>query len=332
MTHSVRPLAVLLAEAATAGGYAPSIHNTQPWRWRVLPDRLELYAERSRQLAATDPEGRMLTLSCGAALQHARLALAAEGRMAEVRRFPDPSRPDLLAELVPTDAVPVSAEAMRMVQAMRVRHTDRRPVRDEPVPPGALDAIVGATVGLARMAVLSPDQVFDLAAAAARAGVVEEGEPEVREELAYWTSRSTVPGTGLPPDVLPAEQPQTTVPARDFGARGTLPIGPGHDRAASYAVLWGEDDEPESWLRAGEALTAAWLTATDLGVSLVPLSGAVEVPVTREALRVMLSGLGYPYIAMRLGLADPDEAGPPHTPRLRATQTVDTSAVRAAGT
>jgi hypothetical protein len=57
----------------------------------------------------------------------------------------------------------------------------------------------------------------------------------------------------------------------------------------------------------------------------------VEVPVTREALRVMLSGLGHPYIAMRLGLADPDEAGPPHTPRLRATQTVDTSAVRAAG-
>jgi hypothetical protein len=45
----------------------------------------------------------------------------------------------------------------------------------------------------------------------------------------------------------------------------------------------------------------------------------------------MLSGLGHPYIAMRLGLADPDEAGPPHTPRLRATQTVDTSAVRAAG-
>jgi nitroreductase len=332
MTHTIRPLSVLLAEAATAGGYAPSIHNTQPWRWRVLPDRLELYAERDRQLAATDPQGRLLTLSCGAALQHARLALAAEGRTAEVRGFPDPSRPDLLAELVPTEAVPVSAAAMRMVQAMRVRHTDRRPVRDEPVPPAALDAIVGATAGLARMAMLSPDQVFDLAAAAARAGDVEEGDREIRAELDYWTSRHTTRGTGLPPDVLPAEQPRTTVPARDFGAPGTLPMGPGHDRAASYAVLWGDDDEPDSWLRAGEALTAAWLTATDLGVSLVPLSGAIEVTSTRESLRAMLSGLGHPYIAIRLGLADPDEAGPPHTPRLPAAQTVDTSAVRTAGT
>jgi hypothetical protein len=63
--------------------------------------------------------------------------------------------------------------------------------------------------------------------------------------------------------VLPARPQRTTVPGRDFGTAGTLPIGPGHDRAA-YAVSYGDDDEPESSLRAGEALSAAWLTATEL--------------------------------------------------------------------
>ena len=68
---------VALAQAARTAGLAPSIHNTQPWRWRVDGSTLDLRAERSRQLAITDPVGRMLAISCGAALHHVRVALAA---------------------------------------------------------------------------------------------------------------------------------------------------------------------------------------------------------------------------------------------------------------
>src|ERR687885_111869 len=110
MTHAERPLPAALAKAAAAAGYAPSIHNTQPWRWRVHPDRLELFADPSPQLIAGDPDGELLILSCGTALHHARLALAAEGQAAQVRRFPEPSEPDLLAALVPTGAEPVTPE------------------------------------------------------------------------------------------------------------------------------------------------------------------------------------------------------------------------------
>jgi hypothetical protein len=66
-----------LAAAARTAGFAPSIHNTQPWRWRVSGPTLELWAVRDRQLAVVDPEGRMLAVSCGAALHHPRVALAA---------------------------------------------------------------------------------------------------------------------------------------------------------------------------------------------------------------------------------------------------------------
>src|SRR3712207_6282351 len=86
-----------LADAAAMAGRAPSVHNTQPWRWTVLPDRLELMLDRDRQLVAADPQGRLAVVSCGAALHHARVALAAEGFEAVIRRLPDPERPDLLA-------------------------------------------------------------------------------------------------------------------------------------------------------------------------------------------------------------------------------------------
>ncbi|MEH0935876.1 Acg family FMN-binding oxidoreductase [Micromonospora psammae] len=323
-----RPLTTALAEAAATAGHAPSVHNTQPWRWRVLPDALELRVDRDRQLAATDPEGRLSTLSCGTALHHARLALAAEGWTAVVERLPDPAQPDLLARLTGLDRSGADPDAMRMVQCMQVRHTDRRPVSDEPVPTSAVGDIARAVSAEGiRLQILDGDQVMELAAAASHADTIEAEDPQVREELRYWTSRAGT-GTGLPPEVLPEQQPQTTVPARDFGRVGELPVGPGHDKAAVYALLFDDEDEPDSWLRAGEALSAAWLTATRLGVSMVPLSGAVEVPGTRQILRQLLRGLGFPYLVLRLGIADPAHAGPPHTPRLPVQQVVDTAAVR----
>jgi len=325
-TATDRPLTTALAEAAATSGRAPSVHNTQPWRWKVLPDALELRMVRDPRISATDPEGRLVTLSCGTALHHACVALAAEGWTAAVERMPDPSQPELLARLTGFRHIGADRDAMRLVQCMRVRHTDRRPVSDEPVPDATLDEIVGAArADGIRLQLLDSDQVMDLAAAASQAGTVTAEDPQTREELEYWTSRAGT-GTGLPPEVLPEQAPQTTVPGRDFGRPGTLPVGPGHDRAARYGILWGTEDEPDNWLRAGEGLSSAWLTATRLGVSVVPLSGVVEVEGTRLTVRRLLAGLGFPYLVLRLGLADPAHAGPPHTPRLATEEIVDTSA------
>lgn len=327
-----RPLVTALAQAAVTAGCAPSVHNTQPWRWRVLPDRLELCAVRDRQLKAIDPGGRLLTLSCGIALHHARVALAAEGWSVRVRRLPDPVQPDLLATLADAEEVEAPAEAMRLVQCMRVRRTDRRPVSDEEVSQAAVDAIVAAaSVEGARLQPLRSDQVLELAAEVSRAADVEADDAGIRAELAYWTSGAVPPGTGLTSEVLPEKPPQTTVPGRDFVTPGRLPIGPGHDRSAVYALLYGDDDEAESWLRAGEALSAAWLVATEFGVGMLPLSGVVENVSARQALRRMIAALGYPYLVLRLGIPDPAHAGPPHTPRLPAEAVVDTSAVRIQG-
>ena len=96
---AVQTMTGALANAAALAGYAPSIHNTQPWRWRVSENALDLFAVHSRQLAITDPDGRLAILSCGAALHHVRTALAAEGIGFDVTRLPDPTQPGLLARI-----------------------------------------------------------------------------------------------------------------------------------------------------------------------------------------------------------------------------------------
>jgi nitroreductase len=335
MTMAKTTAGQVLAEAAAAAGAAPSIHNTQPWRWRVRPDGLDLYAERDRQLAATDPDGRMLAISCGVALHHARVALAAQGWQAAVDRLPDPARPDLLARITLAGRAPVTPEAMRRYQSFQLRHTDRRPVTREAVPRPILDVLAktAADEG-AQLHVLHPEQVDDLAVAVAHAASVDADDPAIQAELERWTGGRRGAGVGIPDEAIPARTPQTNVPARTFAHTGALPINPPtspeappiggeHDRSAAYALLYGDTDDAAGWLRGGEALSAVWLTAVELGVGVTPISEAVEMPASRQTLRRTLSFFGWPYLAMRLGIPDPDHPGPAHTPRLPAEQTVD---------
>ena len=320
-----RPTGDALTAAAVAAGSAPSVLNTQPWRWRAGPGRMDLFVERARQLPVTDPHGRMLIISCGAALHHARIALAAAGWSAHVARLPDAGQPDLLASVTVTDRIAVADVAARLAQAIAVRHTDRRPVSDQPLPAASMDAIARAARAEGGLHIFTADQVLDLAAASCRAAEVQADDPRVDEELAYWTGPAAPTGTGLPTAVLPDRPAQTTVPGRDFGRPGTLHIGTGHDRAAVYGLLFGDTDEPVSWLRTGEALSAAWLTATTLGVSVVPLSDVVEVDYTRQTLRRLIAGLGHPHLVLRLGIADTEPAVYTRTTRLPITSVVDTA-------
>ncbi len=299
-----------LAAAAEFAGLAPSIHNTQPWRWRLVGPALELRAERSRQLDVSDPNGHLLLLSCGAALHHATTALAAEGWRAEVHRMPEQTDADLLATITLTGRMPVTPPAMRAVQMLRVRHTDRRPLSETAPSPAAVEEIAAATATAgASLHVLRPDDIIELASAADRAQ--------------DWAGGARPEGSGVPDDVIPDEPTRTTVPSRNFGQVGSLKVSAGHDGAAVYGILFGRDSSPGGWLRAGEALSAGWIVALEHGLSVLPLSAAVEVPATRLSLRRVLANVAEPYLALRLGVADPDEPGPPHTPRLPFEQIVE---------
>jgi hypothetical protein len=97
-----RPLAQdgivrMLIEAA---GAAPSIHNTQPWRFWVTDDLVEVHGDPDRMLWVADPKGRALHLSCGAALFNLKLAIRTLGAKPLVWPLPDPQgQPTLLASV-----------------------------------------------------------------------------------------------------------------------------------------------------------------------------------------------------------------------------------------
>ena len=310
-----------LTAAATVAGRAPSIHNTQPWRFVVDGPVLELHSEPSRWLTELDPQGHMMLVSCGAAVHHATVSLAADGWRTEVDR-PAGMEADLLARIRVLGRGEPDPLAVRRLAASARRRTDRRTVPAEPVPADALAAVIDAVAGAGRhVHVLGRDQIVELAVAMEHAMHAEDTDDRQRAELARWVGGERAGGTGVPATSIPAEAPQTTVPARDFGVAGTLAPGSGHDESAVFAVLYGSGDTPVDWLRAGEALSAAWLDAVDHGLTLMPVSAPAEIASTRLLLQRLVSYVGQPYLVFRLGVAPAD--APEGTPRLAAEETID---------
>jgi nitroreductase len=319
-----RETTAVLDAAARASLHAPSVFNTQPWNWHIAGDTLELSAEESRRLDTTDPDGRLLLISCGTALHHARTALAAAGFAVTVDRFPDPAHPHLLARIHLGAAVPPDPEAQRMAAAIPRRRTDRRAFGDRQVSAAMLTRLRRfVEFEGAYLHTVPQDQVAMLAVATERAAGAEHNDPAYRAELDQWTNRPQWRGDGVPPTTA-VEPALRRVAVRDFtpeGATAGLSAGDGVDKGAAYVIVFGTGDQPADLLRGGEAVSALLLLATAEGLATAPLSEAVEVTWPRHLLRGLLSDLGEPYLVVRLGYRA-DKTPLPEVPRRESAETI----------
>src|SRR5690242_7880454 len=116
---------------------APSVHNTQPWRFAVTRRAIELYADAERQLLE-DPAGREMIISCGAALFGLRLAIRSLGYQPEADLFPEADRQRLLARVRSGQQAPMTSDERAMLHAVPHRHTHRGPFEPGALPGGLL--------------------------------------------------------------------------------------------------------------------------------------------------------------------------------------------------
>ncbi|WP_369794423.1 NAD(P)H nitroreductase [Kutzneria sp. 744] len=308
-----------LRSAVALAARAPSIHNSQPWRWQSGDTSLHLYADASRLLSATDPDGRDLMLSCGAALHHLQVASAASGWATRVHRFPNPNQPDHLAsvEFLPREP---SRDDVALAASIQRRRTDRRRYTSWPVPAELLDdlARTAGTFGTVLMPATEPDDRYQLVKALAEASIRQEADVAYAAELATWTGRSPFVTEGVPATNIPTGERRhgdTTMRAfpngqlADAGSRW-------EEDAGELLVLATSADNADARLRAGEAMSSVLLWATDFRMATCPLSQALEVETTRNLVRDrVLDGFGVPQIVLRVGWAPVNAAPLPATPR-----------------
>ncbi|GAA0504756.1 nitroreductase [Paractinoplanes deccanensis] len=282
----------VLTECVRAATNAPSLHNSQPWLFRIRRDTVEVYADTARRLPVLDPDGREQLISVGAAVFTLRLAIGAAGYRPSEELFPEPGDPELVARVRAGGPAPVSPAAEALAAAVPHRHTNRWPFAHTPVPAPVLERLrdaarrEGAVLTVAGPAVRNA--VLDLARSAER---WLRARPGYAEELARWTGRG-VRHDGVPLWAVGPWDSLETVPIRDFTSLAELPRpAEPFEPYPTVLVLATEGDERADQVRAGAALQRVLLTATWQNLATTPISQLVEEPVVRRALTDPGSGL-----------------------------------------
>jgi nitroreductase len=293
----------ILGEAAR---WAPSIHNSQPWRLRRLGDGLGIVEDLARSVPVIDPTGRDRTISCGAALYNASVALRSLGFATQSTLMPDPSDPALIGTVHAVGRTRPSDHDLLLHRMIPLRHTHRRVYRSHLVAEeDLLDLRQAVAAEGARLSVAEPSARRRLAHLLRTAVQAQSEDPELREEVERWVRRGGQPGVlvdGIPSNALGT----SPFPVDSLVHGGTRGIPDAEEVEAELArstvlVVSTRDDTRPDWVIAGLALERLLLTATSKGLVATFAEQALQNPSVRPEVAEVLGIWGHPQVLLRVG-------------------------------
>ena len=228
---------------------APSSHNSQPWRFSVVQNTVELRPDLPLWLRGADSDSRELDISLGYALENVLIAAERFGFGHEVV-YPADGRTGAPAASVTllAEGTPSTCRPAELFDAITTLTTNRGRYERRPVPADA--------VALLRECAVDGD-----------VGLFFTDDPEIRRqvrELVVCADRQLVSNAAW---------------RRDAAALASAPF---------VGLLHSTRDDRESRIRVGQAFERLRLIAAHRELSTQPLGQIVELPEMRRALQLLL--------------------------------------------
>jgi Putative TM nitroreductase len=295
---------------------APSGHNTQPWLFKIVGDKtIELYADRTRALPVVYPEDREMIISCGAALEHLRLAANHFGLADITDLLPDKkNNPDLLVkvELKEGDTITqkLAQQDALLFEAITKRRSNRSPYESMKLPVDLLVSLKDiARVRGAWLDILEEDmKKKSIADLISQGDKIQLSDKKFRRELAAWVhpnrsnSRDCMPGYAHGTSDIASYVGPFLIRTFDMGkgqAAKDMQLATG---SPVLAVLGTDIDEPLNWIQTGQVLARILLKARAENIWASFMDQPIEVTELRLRLREVLGrSAGFPQLLMRLG-------------------------------
>lgn len=281
-----------IASVVQAGLRAPSGDNCQPWRFRLIGDRLRVLFVPERADSFYDVRHAASWISLGALLVNLDIAARGKGIHTDIEVFPTGEPPDVVAVV---RLGPGEASQERLARAIEGRCVNRGPYRRDPLPAAFRDEVVtiaSAARGVHLFWVDAPPARGRLAALAAQNDRLLFEHRALHDGLYRWI-RWTAKAVAESHDGMPVE----TLGLRWFERPGIRLLGSWrlasllaasrgtrfmqararrlYSRSAAIVLLAVDGCAPAQFVQAGDVLERIWLTATLHGVALQPITGIV---------------------------------------------------------
>jgi len=307
----------VITKAVELACRAPSIHNSQPWRWVASSTVVDLFADPNRIVRSHDSSGREAIMSCGAALDHFRVAMAAAGWSTNIDQFPNPNKLDHLASIDFTPLDYVTEAWQEGADAILHRRTDRLPFR-APTNWDSFEPVLRSSFHSDQVTldVLADDVRPRLAEASRLTDSLRRYDNSYYHELQWWTTPFRE-DEGVPESARISRSERERV---DVGR--SFPVSGYGDRRAAIRqdeakvlVLSTPEDSRQDALNCGQVLSTVLLDCTMAGLATCTLTHITELEASRDIIRDLIGGAAFPQALIRVGIAPSNEETPAPTPR-----------------
>lgn len=287
--------------------HAASGHNTQPWRFRIAENRIEILPDLRRRTPVVDPDDHHLFASLGCAAENLSLAAGARGRPGDISFDPANDGAVTFAFGGTANQSSVLFDAIPRRQSTRAEY-DGRPVSA----PDLRTLTAAAAVAGVDLVLITDrpqiDRVRDLVLSGNSAQI---GDAAFMRELKTWLRFSPRQAIETGDGLFSASTGNPTLPAWLGPRMFDMVFNADAENekysrqiqsSAGIAVFVAAHDDKEHWVRAGRACQRFALQATVLGLKQAFINQPVEVASLRPDLAALVGLPGRrPDIVMRFG-------------------------------
>lgn len=304
------PLADRLRFLVRYAVLAPSSHNTQPWRFRVADERIDLFMDESRWLRVADEDQRELHLSVGCALENLLISAAHFDLGCRVTYLPSPGDPPHAASVdFGASAQPPPTKLPVLFEMITVRHTNHQEYEPRAIPPAVLDQLRDCVDEPNVQLMLTDDaqikqRVDELVV---RSDAIEFADEAFRAELAYWIGQGVFGTSWLMSKIGKLAVTYLNIGQLQAKRDSSVLL------SAPVLGLLASPNDRTSQIQAGQVYQRLGLLAASHGIWCQPMSQIVHVEETTQQLEKLIAIEGLkPVHPFRLGYAAAEKQ---HTPR-----------------
>jgi hypothetical protein len=268
---------------------APSGDNCQPWRFRIVENRIDLDLQPEADHSLFNVNQCASLIACGAALENLLIAASRYGLEGDVVYRPEGDKGNCLARI---QLHCTGIEEDPLQRFIWERHTNRTRYRQEPLPAKAMIALINSLDHCPEMELKlfrSPEDIRTIAGLvyqADRARVMQRGLHEQLMRMIRFTEDEMLQKRdGFPLKNLEAgwggelflRLTRNWSTMRIFNRLGLSRIVPliayqGIRNASLVGLLKCPDTRSETLIKGGRALERLWLTTTRMGLSFQPMT------------------------------------------------------------